>query len=97
MRHSSGGPVRSQNAHFVVQLDPEEIIVALRREYITVLLDNELSLADSEALSELLWNDVDHAVEAEELVAWMQHERSLRESDDPGEVPAAADESLVEE
>jgi len=97
MRHSSGGPVRSQNAHFVVQLDPEEIIVALRREYITVLLDNQVSLADSEALSELLWNDVDHAVEAEELVAWMQHERSLRESDTPDEVPAAPDEAPVEE
>lgn len=97
MKHSSGGPVRSQNAHFVVKHDPDEILVSLRRLYITVLLDRNVSLADSEALSELLWNDVDHAVEAEELVAWMQHERSQAEESEPEEVPAAADEAPVEE
>jgi uncharacterized protein (TIGR00288 family) len=97
MKHTSGGPVRSQNAHFVVKHDPDEILVALRRLYITLLLDAGVSLDNSSALSELLWNDEEHAQEAEELVAWMVHDRSLRESDHPAEVPDAADEAPVGE
>ena len=54
-------------------------------------------VAAGEAGSGLAWNDVDHAVEAEELVAWMQHERSQAEESEPEEVPAAADEAPVEE
>ncbi len=96
MKHSSGGPVRSQNAHFVVKNDPEEIIVALRRLYVSVLLDRQVPLTDAEALSELLWNDVDHAGEASELVAWMVHDRSLREQSEH-EVPSAVDEGMVHE
>ena len=98
MKHSSGGPVRSQNAHFVVQNDSDEILVALRRLYVSVLIDSQVSLKDAGALSELLWNDRDHALDAQELVAWMQHERSLALSDEPEEVPSSADdEAPIEE
>ncbi len=95
MKHTSGGPVRSQNAHFVVKHDADEILVALRRLYVSVLLDREVSLADSVAVSELIWNDTDHALEAEELVAWIQHDRQHAAS--PQEVPAAEDEGPIEE
>lgn len=90
MLHSSGGPVRSQSAHFILRADAEEILVTLRRFYIHTLLDAEADLSHSKSLSEILWNDQDHAVEAEELVAWILHERSLEE-----EVPAAEDESPI--
>jgi uncharacterized protein (TIGR00288 family) len=96
MMHSSGGPVRSQNAHFVVKHDPEEIIVTLRRLYVSVLLDQGVSLADSEAVSELLWNDTDHAIEAGELVSWMVHDRKTRDQG-PREVPDIVDEGFVDE
>jgi hypothetical protein len=96
LKHTSGGPVRSQNAHFVLRRDAEEILVSLRRLYVDVLLGQGVSLANSEALSELLWNDTDHALEAGELVAWMQHERSAS-AEEPEEVPAAVDEGPIEE
>ena len=103
LKHTSGGPVRSQNAHFVLRRDAEEILVELRRLYINVLLDQEVSVSDSEALSQLLWNDTDHALEAGELVAWMQHERTEQQAaaaaagNEAEEVPAAVDEGLIEE
>ena len=93
--HASGSPVRSQNAHFVIQKDAEELLVSMRRTYIHTLLDQGEDLSDSTALSQLLWGDDDHSVEVEELVAWVQHERTLAaeaEDDDdlePEEAPRA--------
>ncbi len=99
LKHSSGGPVRSPNAHFVIRTDPDEIVIRLRRFYISVLLDRGVAVADTMALSELIWNDRSHALEAGELVAWIQHDRALEaeERANASEVPSAWDEAPVEE
>jgi uncharacterized protein (TIGR00288 family) len=89
--HASGSPVRSQNAHFIIEKDAEELLVALRRYYIHGLLEHGEDLSDSAALSQLLWGDEEHAVEVEELVAWVQHERTLAAESD-----ARADDDDVE-
>ncbi len=83
LRHTSGQPVRSANAHFTLSKDAEELLVSLRRYYINLLLDRDAELNDSAAISELLWGDLEHRLEAEELVAWVQHERSQRVDEEP--------------
>lgn len=85
--HVSGAPVRSQNASFVIRKDAEEILVALRRFYISQLAALGQPLSDSAMLSQLLWGDEEHAQECEELVAWVQHERTV----DAEEAAKAAD------
>ena len=94
MLHNSGSPVRSQNANFTINKDAEELLESLRRFYIGTLLDAEADLSDSAAVSTLLWGDEEHVVDCEELVAWVQHERTVEESAgdealEPDEAPAA--------
>ena len=108
LKHTSGGPVRSQNAHFVLRHDADEILVALRRLYVDTLLSLDWDLDDNEALSELLWNDTDHGPEAGELVTLLLEDYEEVEVDDdddddaeyedePEEVPAVVDEGPIEE
>ncbi|MEC7946121.1 MAG: NYN domain-containing protein, partial [Myxococcota bacterium] len=90
LQHTSGEPVRSQSAHFMIEKDSEELLDALRRHYVGQLLGLGADLTDSAAVSLLLWGDEDHAQQAEEMVAWIQHERAQSETD-------AGEETVVEE
>jgi len=86
--------VRSQSAHFIIDKDAEELLDGLRRHYVTQLLDLGADLTDSEALSLLLWGDEGHAQQAEEMVAWMQHDRNqpaATASGAPADAEAAPD------
>ena len=71
-----------------------ELLESLRRFYIGTLLDAEADLSDSAAVSTLLWGDEEHVVDCEELVAWVQHDRTVEggagdEALEPDEAPAA--------
>jgi len=72
--HSDGDPVRSPSAHFVLRKDAEELMRSLRTLYVRALLLQGENLSDSAAVSMVLWGDVDHAMQAEELVAWILHD-----------------------
>ena len=95
--HVSGAPVRSQNASFVIRKDAEEILVALRRFYIGQLADLGQPLNDSGVVSQLLWGDDEHAQECEELVAWVQHERTVDAEQAASDTEEPATESPAEE
>jgi uncharacterized protein (TIGR00288 family) len=75
--HTSGEPVRSNTAHFVLQRDAEDLLKSIRTLYVQILLDKGERLTDGHALSSLLWNDDQHVVEAGELVAFTQRQREL--------------------
>lgn len=75
--HTSGEPVRSNTAHFVLQKDAEDLLKAIRTLYVQILLDKGERLNDGHALSALLWNDDQHVVDAGELVAFTQRQREL--------------------
>jgi uncharacterized protein (TIGR00288 family) len=85
LKHPTGGAVRSANAHFVITRDADDLLVALRRYYVSILMQAGERIADGAALSQLLWNDDEHKIDAEEILAWL-----LRQ---PEEVPRARDES----
>jgi len=87
--HSDGDPVRSPSAHFVLRKDAEELMRSLRTLYVRALLIEGENLSDSAAVSQVLWGDVEHAMQAEELVAWIMHD--IHE-----EAAAAAATSLVD-
>jgi hypothetical protein len=103
LRHASGEPVRSQSAHFNIDKDAEELLDALRRHYVSQLIDLGADLTDSAALSVLLWGDEGHAQQAEEMVAWIQHDKAQPEPAEGAEAdtapvetaPAAEDEDAA--
>ena len=72
-QHPKGGPVRGNNAHFTLVKDAEELLASLRRFYLQQLVAAGASFSDAEALSQLLWGDADHALQAAEDAAWAQH------------------------
>jgi uncharacterized protein (TIGR00288 family) len=84
--HASGGPIRSQSAHFTIGKDSEELLDALRKHHVRTLLELGEDLSDGEALSNLLWGDDAHVGPAEETVAWCQN--AIKED---AEARAAAD------
>ncbi len=89
VRHSSGGPVRSNTAHFIITKDAEELLVVLRKHYVRLLLDAGESLDDTSAVSQLIWNDDNHGEEAGALV------RGVADAMQNEEVPAAVDGAPV--
>jgi uncharacterized protein (TIGR00288 family) len=76
LQHTSGEPVRSQSAHFIIDKDAEELLDSLRQHYVRKLIELGADLSDSAALSVMLWGDELHAQQSEEMVAWMQHDQS---------------------
>jgi uncharacterized protein (TIGR00288 family) len=72
LRHSDGEPVRSNTAAFSLKKDAEDLLGVLRSWYLQELLRADESLADSTALSILLWGDEEHQTNAEELLTWSQ-------------------------
>jgi uncharacterized LabA/DUF88 family protein len=93
LRHGDGEPVRSNTAAFNLTKDAEELLGVLRGWYLRQLLKMGESLADSAAVSHVLWGDEEHATQAEELVAWCQHkvqeEEAAEDAGRPVEAPPA--------
>jgi hypothetical protein len=75
--HTSGEPVRSATANFVLQRDADDLLKSIRQLYVSTLLEKGERLADGRALSMLLWNDDQHEVDAGELVAFTQRKIEL--------------------
>jgi uncharacterized LabA/DUF88 family protein len=75
--HTSGEPVRSATANFVLQRDADDLLKSIRQLYVSTLLEKGERLADGQALSMLLWNDDQHEVDAGELVAFTQRKIEL--------------------
>jgi uncharacterized protein (TIGR00288 family) len=94
LRHSSGGPVRSNTAHFIVTKDAEELLVVLRKHHIRALLELGEPLRKTKAVSQLLWNDDAHATESRTLIKEVR--RALKEEGPKeAELPKAVDETPV--
>jgi uncharacterized protein (TIGR00288 family) len=56
-------PIRSKRAHFTIHKDAEDLLASLRLYYLTELLKHitlDAVIENPEALSELLWNDLQH-------------------------------------
>jgi hypothetical protein len=76
--HSDGNPVRSPGAAFSIKKDAEELLESLKSTYLRALRATGQPIDDASAVSQLLWGDEDHMVQAEEVIAWV-----LRESESP--------------
>ena len=61
-------PIRSKKANFIIHKDAEELLQSLRIYYLQQLKKCNIEVSDLQAISELLWGDLEHLKESQELI-----------------------------